>query len=77
MTKPNGIDRSTTSKTITQGEHTKRIGVLWVRAVEPQPKQFSMTAGVIRQNLLDGGAKAGNLGSGYTALVCGEKRVNL
>jgi len=44
------------------------------RAVEPEPKQFWMTAG---HKLLHCGAGAGtgNLGSGSTAIVCGASQL--
>ena len=40
------------------------------RAVEPEPKQFWMAGASVKK--FDGGVRAWNLGSGSTALVCGE-----
>jgi len=58
MTKPSETDRSATSKNNNTGEHTNP---LQPRTVEPKPKQIGWLQ-----------PEAENLGSGYTALICGQ-----
>ena len=50
----------------------------WNRAVEPEPGAEAILDGLSRsQKLLGGGTRGGawNLGSGFTALACGSRKL--
>jgi len=78
MTKPNEIDRSATSKTITRANTQTESAHFGSGGGCGAPAQAILDdcRCNLSQKLLHGRAEAGNLGSGLTALVCGGKRVN-